>query len=344
MVIRELKTDAAGVLHIMNLDVVGNTQFIFRTKGEEQTERLVKLVPIKTRVKGTEAAVKQVAKTKIYEKAQKKNPVVESTPPVPFDTTGVIVLDEATVEKRREQQKIVPSLYNLQPNPKDVVYQDPERPVAMEILAQNIPGVQYRLTPELLPVLYHLRRGGGGIVWVVDGMVLRSGGTQVIDGGMVLSGTDPFLSPFTFLTPGDILRMEFYIDTADTAMFGPLGPNTGVMVVYTRDGSFMDYVNRKEGGLLFKGFEPAVAFDTWMAERQSKRKLRKTDPKTLYWNPSVQTDEKGEAIIRFRSPADYSKVRRAVEILIQSIHKETKTIFRNCTQIEFKINNRIIQD
>jgi len=301
LVIRELKTDAAGVLHIKGLDVVGNTQLIFRTKGEEQTQRLVKLVPIKKRARGTEATAKQVAKTKIYEKAQKKNPVVESTPPVPFDTTGVIILDEATVEKRREQQKVVPSLYNLQPNRKDVVYQDPERPMPIPILAQQIPGVQYRLNSNLQPLFYHLRRGGGGIVYVVDGMVLRQ---------------DPDLNPFTFLAPGDILRMEFYIDAADISVFTAItSPNTGFLVIYTRSGNFLDYVNRKEGGLVFKGFEPVVDFDAWMAERQSNRKLRKTDPKTLYWNPSVQTDEKGEAIIRFRSPGDYSKVRLTVETL-----------------------------
>jgi hypothetical protein len=302
LIIRELKTDAAGVLHIKDLDVIGETQLIFRTKGEEMAERLVKIRPItKESQPGPETKEEEVAKSRIYKKAQKKKPMVESTPPVPFDTTGVIVLDEATVEKRREQQKVVPSLYNLQPNKKDVVYQDPERPLSIEILAQQLPGVQYRLNANLLPVLYHLRRGGGGIVYVVDGQVLRQ---------------DPELSPFTFLAPGDILRMEFYIDTADAAVFtGIFSPNTGFLVIYTRNGSFLDYVNRKEGGLFFKGFEPKVDFNTWMEERQSNRKLRKTDPKTLYWNPSLQTDEKGEAIIRFRSPGDYSKVRLTVETL-----------------------------
>ena len=46
LVIRELETDAAGVLHVKDIDVTGETQFIFRTKGEEQTQRLVKMRPV----------------------------------------------------------------------------------------------------------------------------------------------------------------------------------------------------------------------------------------------------------------------------------------------------------
>ncbi len=138
-------------------------------------------------------------------------------------------------------------------------------------------------------------------MYVVDGMILRQ---------------DPDLDPFTFLAPGDILRMEFYIDTADIAVFtGIWSPNTGILVIYTRSGNFLDYVNRKEAGLVFKGFEPSVDFDAYMAERLTNRRLRKEEPQTLYWNPSVQTDKNGEAVVRFKSPADYPGVRLTVETL-----------------------------
>ncbi|MDX1333811.1 MAG: hypothetical protein R3252_12335, partial [Robiginitalea sp.] len=300
LVIRETKTDAAGVLHLEDLEVIGETQFVFRTKGAEQEQRLVRIVPVKETPK--KGANEEVTKSKMYQKAVKRKALVETTPVVPFDTTGVIRLKEATVAKRREQQKVVPTIYGLRPNPNDVVYQDPERPIEIDILLRKIPGVQSRVNALGVPVVWHVRRGGGGILWVVDGQVIYT--------------DDPFLSPLTFLTPGDILRMEFYIDVAQTSMFGVItNPGTGVIVIYTRNGMFMDYTDRKKGGFLFKGFEPAPDYKAWLAERQQDRKLRKKDPKTLYWNPEIRTDKKGEAIIRFESPGEYNGVRLSVETL-----------------------------
>jgi hypothetical protein len=149
---------------------------------------------------------------------------------------------------------------------------------------------------------------------VVDGQIIRTSGAREIDGQIVRTAQDPYLSPLTFLTPRDILRIEFIMDAGKTSIFGVQG-NTGVMLVYTRSGNSLDYVNRKEGGLNFKGYEPTLDFDAWLAKRQKDRKLRRKDPPTLYWDPVVRTDKKGEAIIRFRSPGDYSGVRLSVETL-----------------------------
>ena len=87
------------------------------------------------------------------------------------------------------------------------------------------------------------------------------------------------------------------------------------MIVYTRSGNFLDYVNRKEGGLNFKGYEPAQEFETYVAERRKDRKLRKTDMPTLYWNPTLVTDKNGEAIIRFSTPEEVEKVALSIETL-----------------------------
>jgi len=313
LVIRELETDAAGVLHVKGLDVTGETQFIFRTKGEVQKQRLVKMRPIEEPPKperaGTEQATTlaagsegEVVESKIYRKTQRKKEFVESTTPVPFDTTGVIQLKEVTVDElwKREQEK-VPSLYGIKPNPFDVVYQDPEKPLPIERLVQKIPGVQIQWTGGgTLPVVYHNRRGGGQPLWVVDGQVIRF--------------DDPAYSPLTFITPLDILRIEFIIDAGQAAIFGVQAP-TGVMIVYTRSGNFLDYVNRKEGGLNFKGYEPAPDFETYMAEREKDRKLKRKELPTLYWNPTLVTDKNGEAIIRFSTPEEVEKVALSIETL-----------------------------
>ena len=309
LVIRELETDAAGVLHVKDIDVTGETRFIFRTQGEEQTERLVKLLPIDEPSKSNRAGTaaksvveEELVETKIYRQTQRKKEFVESTALVPFDTTGVIQLNEVTVEDiRRKEQEMVPSLYGITPNRFDVVYQDPDKPEPMEQLLRKIPGVQVLNTGGgTLPVVYHNRRGGGQPLWVVDGQVIRF--------------DDPALSPLTFITPLDILRIEFIIDAGQASIYGVQAP-TGIMIVYTRSGNFLDYVNRKDGGLNFKGYEPTPDFQTYIAEREKDRKLRKTELPTLYWNPSLETDKNGEAVIRFKNPGDSEQVNLLIETL-----------------------------
>ena len=299
LVIREAKTDNAGVLHLEGLEVIGEMQFVFRTKGEAQEQRLVKIVPLKENP--AKGAQQEVVNNNSYKKVPKRKELVETTPVVPFDTTGVIQLDEATLQKQREQRKVVPSLYGIEPNPFDIVYQDLENPMPINILIRKIPGIQSRPTVDGVPVAYHTRRGGGGVLWVVDGQIIRTGG-------------DPYLSPLVYLTPLDILRIEFIIDAGQASIFGVQAP-TGVMLVYTRSGNYLDYVNRKEGGLKFKGYEPSLDHATWLVERNENRKLRRKDPGTLYWDPAVRTDKKGQATIRFNSPGNYSGVRLSVETL-----------------------------
>ncbi|MGB5508681.1 TonB-dependent receptor [Robiginitalea sp.] len=309
LVIRELETDAAGVLHVQDIDVTGEARFIFRTEGEEQTRRLVKLRPVDRPAKSKGAGPDpesveeaEVSESKIYRKTQRKKDFVESTTPVPFDTTGVIQLKEVTVEDlRKREQEMVPSLYGIKPNRFDVVYQDPEKPLPMDMLLRKIPGVQILNTGGgTLPVVYHNRRGGGEPLWVVDGQIIRF--------------DDPALSPLTFVSPLDILRIEFIIDAGQASIFGVQAP-TGVMIVYTRSGNFLDYVNRKEGGLNFKGYEPVLDFETYLLERKKDRRLRNSPSPTLYWNPSVETDKNGEAVIRLKAPETSDGVVLSIETL-----------------------------
>ena len=104
------------------------------------------------------------------------------------------------------------------------------------------------------------------------------------------------------------------MDAGQASIYGVQAP-TGVMIVYTRSGNFLDYVNRKEGGLNFKGYEPAPEFETYMAEREKDRKLRKAELPTLYWNPSLETDKNGEAVIRFKNPEGFEQLNLFIETL-----------------------------
>ena len=52
-----------------------------------------------------------------------------------------------------------------------------------------------------------------------------------------------------------------------------------------------------------------------MAEREKDRRLRKTELPTLYWNPSLETDKNGEAVIRFKNPEHPERVNLLIETL-----------------------------
>lgn len=132
--------------------------------------------------------------------------------------------------------------------------------------------------------------------------------------GQIIRFDDPALSPLTFVSPLDILRIEFIIDAGQASIFGVQAP-TGVMIVYTRSGNFLDYVNRKEGGLNFKGYEPVLDFETYLLERKKDRRLRNSPSPTLYWNPSVETDKNGEAVIRLKAPETSDGVVLSIETL-----------------------------
>jgi hypothetical protein len=161
------------------------------------------------------------------------------------------------------------------------------------------------------PQVSTMRRGGRMPIWVLDGQVMGRSPSQFAG---FKQEYDPQFSNPLFLVPArDIERIEYIFDATQTAAFGSQGSN-GVILVYTRSGAERSF-KRKDAGLDFKGFEPGLDFGTYMERREGDRKLRKQAPTTLYWNPTVQTDENGEAVVRFVSPSDYQGVLIEAETL-----------------------------
>jgi hypothetical protein len=331
LVIQEARTDASGVLHLTDLDVVGETHLVFRTKGKDMQTRLVKAIPIGHGPKA-QTSQEEPELTKEIKRMNRKKSLVESTPYVPFDAAGIddqrgrpdlrtsdpeykskrlIQLRQATVEARERQRQLNPSTYGVQPLESNIVYQDPENPKPMMSLLRRIPGmiVQGEGTPN--PQISNMRRGGKRPIWVLDGQVMGRSPSQFAG---FKQEYDPQFSTPLFLVPArDIERIEYIFDATQTGAFGTQGGN-GVILVYTRSGAQRSF-KRKDAGLDFKGFEPGLDFGTYLEQREGDRKLRKQAPTTLYWNPAVQTDENGEAIVRFKSPSDYERVHIEVETL-----------------------------
>lgn len=291
LVLDEITTDGSGVLKLTNLNLYGVTSLVFRTNGDETRERLVRIEPLSPKKDPDGANEKEKA-------TRKKEAMVETTPWLEMDTTGLIALNEAVVKAKKLEQKASPSTYGVVPD--NTVYQDPKRPVSTEILLSRIPGVSVSGDLNMNPrITLPMRIVGtmAPVLWVVDGLVL---GQQGIDG-----------HPFAMIPSTDIERIEL-VSGAAAAIFGSRGAG-GVFLLYTRSGAGLDYIRRKDAQLVFKGYEPRLDFDAYLALRQDDRQLRKAAPATLYWNPAVETDANGEAVVRFRSPGDYSKVQVTAE-------------------------------
>lgn len=331
LIIREVRSDDRGVIRLTDLNVVGDTRLVFRTREEDKLARLVRAFPLQKR--RTEAnAQKEVEKvSKAYKRSQRKNPVVTSTPILPqetastgypgtrtsvmdmeYDTTGLIKLSEATVDGRKRQRKLNPTIHGIQPLDMNVVYQDAENPMPMSVLVQKIPGMVVMLDGGNNPTAWSNRTRANPI-WVLDGEIMGRINTTFAN---FEQDRDPYFdNPFYVVPSADIERIEFVYDPYNTSLFGAGAIEAGVIIVYTRSAGETRYFNRKNAGLDFQGFEPDLGFDSYLERRRGNRKLRKQAPATIYWDPSVQTDEKGEALIQFESPGDYDQAEITVETL-----------------------------
>ena len=95
------------------------------------------------------------------------------------------------------------------------------------------------------------------------------------------------------VSAADIERIELLIGP-DAAIYGARGSG-GVISMYTRSGKGQKFIQRKEGQLVFEGYEPVMEFNAYIKKLSKRIKDRAS---LLYWYPKLETDENGEAIIR----------------------------------------------
>jgi hypothetical protein len=102
-------------------------------------------------------------------------------------------------------------------------------------------------------------------------------------------------------------RIE-YLRPAEGGIYGSRA-GRGVIMVYTRNGSDLEFINRKEGRLYFQGYNETPDFESYSAMVAKKAKKFIDKPTTVYWNPQIETDENGEAIVRFKLPFETHKLK-----------------------------------
>ncbi len=235
---------------------------------------------------------KNTTKSVLDFSSQKKGKIIKTSPWQPIDEDRVIELEEVEVTQRKMQgKKTMPSIYGMEPT--RVKFQDVKRPRTIPQLLLGMPGVQVLGLGTLSPqIILPKAAGMGPLLWVLDGM--------------------PLLQPTGL---ADIISLVSYVDVERIELlFGPqaaiYGTRSagGAIVIYTRSGAGMDYVNRKEGQLNFQGYFESPTFNDYLEEIIKRPKKYINGITTFFWNPNIKTNEYGEAIVRFRAPIEYEKL------------------------------------
>ena len=290
--IQEVRTDSSGILKVSGINFAGEIPLIFRTKGEDTRSNLVRFEPLHDEIYKKEIVAKKNESLGLQRPVtpvkRKERELVETTPWAVIDTTGLISLAEATVTAKKQEVQETPSIYGIEP--RRVIRQDPKKPsISIGELLQHMPGVFVSGDIFNAPSIYVPSAPPGPTRWVVDGLMLVAN-----------------QNPFDLIPNIDVERIEL-LSAADASIYGSRGTGA-IFAIYTRNGSGAEYVRRKDAMVTFKGYAQPLSFEEYLAQRNRNRKLRKQGPSTLYWNPNIGTDEKGEAVVRFRSPGVYQNV------------------------------------
>lgn len=274
--IEEAETDSDGLLMLDDIQITGSSKLVFRTKGSDTSTKLVKFVPL--------AEGNQVEK----DSHLPLNPVssqkaqTQRTAAQPIETKGLVKLKEVEVEgKTKENKKLSPSLYGIDVPNTRIKFQDPDQPQEIVDLLMEMPGVTVSGLGNLNPVV-SLVGAWGPVLWVIDGFPLSQNEGNVVNDVIAL------------VSPIDVERIEL-LRGSDAAIFGTRASG-GVISIHTLSGQKSRFLSRRKGQFLLQGFEPEVRFETYL---QSLSKKAKEKSNLLYWNPKLETDANGEAIIRF---------------------------------------------
>ncbi len=306
----EVQTNEDGLFKLSGLQIDGAADMVFRRIAEDQRNKFVKVVPYQyetpplTINKVSNGANGELSSKQFIPKKQ----VTEFREDENVDR--LISLEGVTLVGEKVKVNRTPSVYNIEP--RHVIRQNPERPKFMSELFFNIPGLVVSGGRDF-PSLGLINRGGT-VSGSGGGPLDSPGPLWIIDGVNV--GSSTFFNPEWGLTHIDIDRIEI-LNSSDASMWGSRG-NQGVIAIYTRNGSDEEYLNRKKGQLTFEGYSNSLSFEAYQSQVVGKRK--KIETSTLYWNPSLVTDENGEAIIKL--PNDLGN--EALEVNINVVTPDGK--------------------
>ena len=331
--VREVSTNSEGLFTLTDLQFEGDVTMTFRKKGENVKEQLVKVIPYSYEVpKLKNKEGKGLKAPKVVQQSRQMIPTKRLSD-FEFDKkpSNLILLEGVTLEGRKILKKASPSVYGIEPD--RVVFQDSERPKTLPQLFLGIPGVYVSGLGDMNPTLsLPAMAGTGPILWLIDGFPMDQGSFSVAS---TSNSNQEGFSTSVIRTPGTNLRtiMDLvpFIDVervellfgAKAAVYGSRGSG-GVISIYTKNGAYStEYLNKEDAEVKFKGFQKPLNFDQFFNE--SARKVEKrTNTSTLYWNPTLQTDENGKASFEISIPNTLSEVYIDAMVVTQDGNRESQ--------------------
>jgi TonB-dependent SusC/RagA subfamily outer membrane receptor len=235
-----------------------------------------------------------------------------------FQFSDRIVLKEIEIRDIREIQRIYgqPDAV-IEMNDQLRTYND-----VYQIIQGKVPGVM--VTGQGMNASIRIRgitsfSSGTDPLIVVDGMPISNSSftaDSVSGGGSSASEVSNMNSILLSISPMDVERIEILKSAATAAAFGIRGAN-GVIAIYTRRGPensansrTRDYKGIQLAGYSYNREFYSPAYD--VPKEEHAMPDRRT---TIYWNPSVKTNNLGKADIEFFNSDDA----RSLEVEIQGV-------------------------
>ncbi|MBT8301225.1 MAG: TonB-dependent receptor plug domain-containing protein, partial [Maribacter sp.] len=301
VIVQEIKSDDFGRIRLENLQFVGETKLVFRTVGNDTSSRLVKVVPIQESYE-----TKNISKSMARVNSQKHGREIKASTWEPIENEKRIELKEVEVtEYKTERKRAMPAVYGLNATRTRTVIQDLERPKRVFQLLQVIPGIMVKGDLDYPTVSMLAGRNAFGTSPVKPASALDQPGPLWVLDGFILENSNNF-KPEWGISMLDIDRIEL-LPPAEASIYGSRAAR-GVFMVYTRNGSDYEYVNRKEGQLNFQGYAESPTFKSHLEKMIKRPKKYQDGVNTLFWDPSIKTNDQGEAIVRFKVPFAFEKI------------------------------------
>ncbi len=306
--VREVATNSEGLFSLRRLQFEGDVTMTFRKDGKNIKEQLVKVIPYQyelPRLKMDKNAV-----TKASGQVQGSGQMIPQKRLSDFDfkdkPSDMIPLEEVILVGQRILGKTSTSVYGIEPD--RTIYQNPERPKPLPQLFLGIPGIYVSGIGDLNPSLNILSMAGlGPPLWVIDGFPLpRSSyiAPSTIGGTPTLQPT-PLREVMDIVPYVTVERIELLFGP-NAAAYGTRGAG-GVILIYTKNGAYSDFLDKEAAQLIFKGFQSPIDVEDYFTSR-NKKLVKSRSASTLYWNPALLTNENGEAYVEFLVPENVGSV------------------------------------
>ena len=303
-------TDVNGKFKIEKFNFTDSTKVIFNLPSNKKNPLnvRVKLDPSKSLNKSLPASnyfnytsSKLSNKEITYSQEILKRKILDSISNIDLftDTETTLLNEVIVIGKVKKKTNVTPSLYGIKPDA--VIYPKTNTGESIVEIISSLPGILAKNKKKKIgfdPKALHIRGSKGSPLWIIDGVQVQLLG----------------YSSTPDININDIERIEVIKSAAKSAIYGPNGRN-GVILIYTKKAQSGRSKKVFSSEFNIVGYEKSKEF--YSPKYINKNISKKDSRTTLYWNPLIKTDKKGNASILFYN----SDSAKNIQIVIESLSK-----------------------